>query len=305
VQIFGPFFGQIDDSGENIELQKPGTPDSGFTPYVTVDRVSYESGFPWPTTPNGSGPSLLRKDYNAYGNDVINWAASTATGGTPGRPNYAPTATGAFNAASQRAVAVKFTEDVSASLQPADLTIVNLSGGSVPAFTVSWNPATQTAEWVFGTELPDGNYRATLNTAGINDWAGNALVGPNQVYNFFFLGGDLNQDRAVNNADFQILRSNYGQSNKTYADGDLNRDGKVDFIDYQKLGLLFGRTLAAPTEPVQAPAVSAPVTSTPTPVAPRPIAKPVPKKRDATLVPQIPARKPAPQRTAFATKRIK
>jgi hypothetical protein len=156
-----------------------------------------------------------------------------------------------------------------------DLSVINLSGGAVPPMSVSWDAATLTATWSFAADLPDGNYRATLNAAGVADWTGTTLAGPNPVYNFFFLAGDINQDRAVNNADFAILYSNFGQSGKSYADGDLNRDGKVDFTDYQKLGLLFNKALAAPAEPVASAPVEAPVTSAPG----RPPSKPAPKKR--------------------------
>jgi hypothetical protein len=306
VQIFGPFFGLIDDNGENIELQKPGVPDSGLIPYVTVDRVSYESQFPWPTTPNGAGPSLLRKDYNAYGNDVINWSASTASGGTPGTPNFRPTATGAFDLASLNKLSVRFTEDVSASIQPSDLTITNLSGGPTPAATVSWDPATLTATWTFANPA-DGNYRATLIAAGITDWSGQALAGSNQSFDFFFLGGDLNHDRVVNNADFQVLYANFGKTGMSYANGDLNRDGKVDFADYQQLGLLFNKTLAAPAESVQSGAVEAPVV----PVTPVTAPKPLPKKKTESVVTAISAPAPAPKPAAvkrpvsFGTRRIK
>ncbi len=81
VQIFGPFAGQLQDSGERLELQRPGTPTTNGVPFFTVDEVRYNDRVPWPTAADGSGPSLQRKVAAAYGNDAANWTAATATPG--------------------------------------------------------------------------------------------------------------------------------------------------------------------------------------------------------------------------------
>jgi hypothetical protein len=46
------------------------------------------------------------------------------------------------------------------------------------------------------------------------------------------LAGDVNGDRLVNDADFQIIRNNFYNSATTRIEGDLNRDGIVDFLDF-------------------------------------------------------------------------
>ena len=72
------------NTGATIELMRPGDPEpgTGFAPYYRVDRLTYDNEAPWPTSPDGGGPSLEREQSALYGNDVINWAAGPV-GGTP------------------------------------------------------------------------------------------------------------------------------------------------------------------------------------------------------------------------------
>lgn len=76
--------GSLSNGGEKPELQMPGDMDESMKRYyIRVDRVSYEDIFPWPTEPDGTGQSLVKKpgSINLYGNDVINWQALTPTPG--------------------------------------------------------------------------------------------------------------------------------------------------------------------------------------------------------------------------------
>jgi len=84
-RIFGPYAGMLSDTGETIELGRPGEP-AAILPYLRVDRLTYGIAAPWPASPAGTGPSLERKDLGLYGNDVAHWVAGPA-GGTPGRDN--------------------------------------------------------------------------------------------------------------------------------------------------------------------------------------------------------------------------
>jgi hypothetical protein len=95
VPVFGPYAGKLDNGGENVELlkpdppQPPGAPDAGFVPYVLVDRVDYRDSAPWPAgAVDGGGLSLSRiaGGNSGYGNEPLNWAASTPT---PGAANGA------------------------------------------------------------------------------------------------------------------------------------------------------------------------------------------------------------------------
>ena len=85
VPVFGPFGGNLQDSGERLELQRPDKPDpvtnqlgqaGYFIPYIAVDSVRYNDKLPWPTNAAGLGSSLERKVAAAYADDPANWAAS-------------------------------------------------------------------------------------------------------------------------------------------------------------------------------------------------------------------------------------
>ena len=57
---------------------------NGYLPFYRVDHVNYNNAAPWPASPDGNGPALLRIHTADYGNDASNWEASTV-GGTPGQ----------------------------------------------------------------------------------------------------------------------------------------------------------------------------------------------------------------------------
>jgi hypothetical protein len=84
VPIFGPYAGNLQDSGERLELRMPGAPGSNGVPYLLVDAVRYNDKSPWPPAADGSGFSLQREDSNRYGDDPTNWFAGMPT---PGREN--------------------------------------------------------------------------------------------------------------------------------------------------------------------------------------------------------------------------
>lgn len=90
VQIFGPYQGKLDNSGEDVELKKPTLFDTGLSGFVMADKVSYHDAAPWPPGADGYGLSLQRPDPAAYGNDPAHWiaappnaAGATPSGGTP------------------------------------------------------------------------------------------------------------------------------------------------------------------------------------------------------------------------------
>jgi hypothetical protein len=71
----------------------PGDVDeTGELYYIRVDRVSYSDGSHpedspdgidhWPSSPDGNGKSLARKDSSDYGNDPDNWIANLPSPGT-------------------------------------------------------------------------------------------------------------------------------------------------------------------------------------------------------------------------------
>ncbi len=82
--IFGSNNGNqtgLNNSGETLSL----THTSGDTT-TTLFTLSYDDSPPWPTTPDGSGPSLMLRtpQPGTNHNDPSNWVASADTHGTPG-----------------------------------------------------------------------------------------------------------------------------------------------------------------------------------------------------------------------------
>jgi hypothetical protein len=179
-----------------------------------------------------------------------------------------------------------FTKDVGSTLDTSDLILQNMTTGvTVPAadLALSYNPATRTAtftapKYPMGV-LPDGNWRATLKSAGISadGWAfdGDYDLGPggDHSFDFFYLTGDVNGDRGVNFADLVTVAQNYNTTGKDFRHGNLSYDpgGKVDFDDLVILAQNYNAVL--PRLPQAAPVVRA-VTGAP---SPRPAPKPRPK----------------------------
>jgi hypothetical protein len=93
-RIFGPYTGNLSNSGERIRLRKPDSPnlENGLwvVPYIDVDSVTYADRAPWPSQPDGYGPSLERLSAVAYADDPINWRPSLTDGGTPGSMHQDP-----------------------------------------------------------------------------------------------------------------------------------------------------------------------------------------------------------------------
>lgn len=88
--IVGPYTGKLSNSADTVQLLKPDTPQDSpqnFVPYVLVDEVPYTDIAPWPTTPDGTGPSLERVNAAALGDNPANWVASATPRGTPDCPN--------------------------------------------------------------------------------------------------------------------------------------------------------------------------------------------------------------------------
>ncbi|MBI5387486.1 MAG: lamin tail domain-containing protein [Verrucomicrobia bacterium] len=94
-RLFGPYSGKLDNGGEALELRKPGPPvpagfaDSGFVPYITVERLEYQDEAPWDAAADGTGLSLHRSRQSGYGNEPRNWFAAVPTpGGRAGSGDF-------------------------------------------------------------------------------------------------------------------------------------------------------------------------------------------------------------------------
>jgi hypothetical protein len=89
IVVLGPYTGNLQDSGERLELQQPGVPQTNGVPFITIDEVRYNDRGAWPSSADGNGPSLQRMVAAQYGNDPTNWLAAAPSlgvdivGGTP------------------------------------------------------------------------------------------------------------------------------------------------------------------------------------------------------------------------------
>jgi hypothetical protein len=89
--IFGPFQGDLANSGERVGLYQPDAPEpaaspvAGFVPYVLVEEVHYSNQDPWPIGADGTGNSLQRLASVAFADDPANWQAAAPTPGALNR----------------------------------------------------------------------------------------------------------------------------------------------------------------------------------------------------------------------------
>jgi hypothetical protein len=87
VPVLGPWNGNLENSGEFIELKQPDEPvqssllDEQEVPYVSVEKIRYLPVSPWPTTASGTGKSLQRVAIRAFGDDPTNWQSAAPTAG--------------------------------------------------------------------------------------------------------------------------------------------------------------------------------------------------------------------------------
>ncbi len=109
VQIIGAWTGRLNNAGEEVRLYKPGPPETNMVPYYLVENIDYSDDDPWPTAPDGNGPSLERIHSTNYGNTAENWFAG-APGGSPGA---APVAGLINGTVSPPAAGIAFTATVS------------------------------------------------------------------------------------------------------------------------------------------------------------------------------------------------
>jgi hypothetical protein len=88
--ILGEYNGDLSDEGEIITLKNND---------VTKISFAYSSQSPWPSTPNGQGPSLSLSKSDANVSRAYCWAPSAENDGTPGRMNVLNQAVVSGNAA--------------------------------------------------------------------------------------------------------------------------------------------------------------------------------------------------------------
>jgi hypothetical protein len=152
---------------------------------------------------------------------------------------------------------LRFAFDVdlnSSTLDVGDLTLFNVTTQTSVNFsgsaTVSYDPASRSATWLFSIPLPDGDYRATIAASNVADTTGSSLAA-DAVGNFFVFAGDCSRDRKVDINDLAILAMNWQGSGRVFSQGDFNYDGKVDAKDLGILSANWQKNLPAPAGPGQ------------------------------------------------------
>jgi hypothetical protein len=82
INVAGQYSGKLDSAGERVVLvDAAGLPIHDFT---------YDDAAPWPTAPDGGGPSLEVIDTDGDYNSAANWKASLLVGGSPGAASPQP-----------------------------------------------------------------------------------------------------------------------------------------------------------------------------------------------------------------------
>ncbi len=228
VQIIGPFAGQLQDSGENLELQRPGTPTTNGVPYIAIDAVRYNDKLPWPVSADGAGPSLQRLVTGAFGNDPTNWFAS---GNTPGRTNF-------FNAAP--VVAITAPAPNSTFIPPTNLTVtadafdtdgtvthveffangISLGTDTNAPYSVTWSNAAA-GTYALTARARDDDFGVSISApvpVVIFQPVATTTIPAGSVWKFYDLGTDLGT--AWTNVTYADNTWSNGPAQLGYGDGD-------------------------------------------------------------------------------------
>ena len=199
VPLLGGYAGQLSNTGERVELQRPDTPpveDPTLIPRLSEDEVFYDNLEPWPSGAAGEGNSLQRTSPTLYGNLAGSWIATSPSPGTAnfGGPAGDVTGDGAVDA-----------EDIDAIYDAIN------TGNDASRFDLNGDESVDQTDVVFlvqailGTFMGDANLdgqvtAADLNRVGIN-WQAVTGVGWAQ--------GDFSGDGRVNAADLNFVGINW------------------------------------------------------------------------------------------------
>jgi hypothetical protein len=170
--VVGPYVGRLSNTGEALEIQKPDAPltipgpDFGFVPYITVDRVVYGITAPWPTSPNGGGSALAKVDSSLYGNEPLNWQATSPT---VGDANFASSSNRppVLAAIANRSVYVGSTLNFTATATDPELPVQTLSYSfvGVPPAGASIGSADGMFQWTPATDQGPATYNITVRVS--------------------------------------------------------------------------------------------------------------------------------------------
>ncbi len=164
----------------------------------TIDRVVFDDGGSWPTSPDGNGPSLTLCDVNSDNSLAANWSAATTFAGVnaagdsifanpgagcgfvpPPASDTIPPVVLSVTPVNASTIDVVYNEMVDNSA-----TITSNYSGITSISSILLSSNSKTATISLGTPMVNGmNYSLTINT--ISDTAGNIMTNP-QTFNFIF-----------------------------------------------------------------------------------------------------------------------
>lgn len=148
-------------------------------------------------------------------------------------------------------------DTASFSTQPLNFRGLNLmSSGTPNALSVELAMINGSRRFGATTTMPpEGNYELTASKGGFTPSPAN-----DPFFRAFFLNGDLDRNRVVDSADFDVVQQNYGMTAMAFSDGDFNADGNVDFNDLALLSQRMNvRLSAAPVYPGEVTVDSLPI----------------------------------------------
>lgn len=138
---------------------------------------------------------------------------------------------------------VQFDQNVSASLDPTDVLVTNVTNGKTYVPTGLRYTSGNTAQFEFSSPLPNGNYQVELVRTNVVNPAGIALSS-DFIAGFFVLAGDADRNRSVDIKDFGRLAAAFNRAG-TFSSGDFDYDGTVTVDDFAILAAHFNQTLPA------------------------------------------------------------
>lgn len=112
---------------------------------------------------------------------------------------------------------------------------VTLTGGGV-TYTAT------ITDGAYSVKVPDGDYTLKVSIDNYLDYAETVTVSGDVSKDVTLLGGDVNADGAIGDADITALLANYGTSE---AEGDVDGDGTVDYDDLMAVLNNYGKTAAS------------------------------------------------------------
>jgi hypothetical protein len=168
---------KLDDGGGAVRLLRPdaleipadGSP--AFYPMLIEDLVNYDDDAPWPLSADGAGDSLVRIEVAVYGDDPLNWEASSAPLSTASYAAWAASTFPGETPAADRLADSDYDHDGLSNFGEFAFVLDALNGGGIPPATVEAAPAGEAILIRYRTR-PGAHYLAYAvgSSTDLNSW---------------------------------------------------------------------------------------------------------------------------------------